>query len=269
MSVNRKLNLDVIDDVAKKVKKEENFLFYMYVTVRKKEATFYGQYEDEELIGVLAYTDQLPFPAFSFLPINRDVVDFRSLLAFATVDLDLNPGEIGGTILTGKDKELLGQQLELTGQPIDFITMRHVDKSKLISATDIERVKEIDYDACATFIKKNGMNYFLAAELETNPFCAIKQEGEFVSVGGFHFFDKQLVELGNIMTCPSNRGKGYAKAVTSELVRIGLHCSPNVYLSVLAHNKAAVRLYETLGFDVFVQAYMIEFPIGKERLSLS
>ncbi len=147
--------------------------------------------------------------------------------------------------------------------------MRHVDESKLISTTNVERIIESDYDACATFIQKNGMNYFAAKELETNPFCGIKHEGEFVSVGGYHFFDSQLVELGNIITCPSNRGKGYAKAVTSELVRMGLQCSPNVYLSVLAHNKAAVRLYETLGFDVFVQSYMIEFPIGKERLSLS
>ncbi|WP_099303962.1 hypothetical protein [Bacillus sp. Marseille-P3800] len=111
MFQNQKLGLHTIENVAKKVKKEENFLFYMYVTVRKKEATFYGQYEDEELIGVLAYTDQLPFPAFSFLPINRDVVDFRSLLAFATVDLDLNPGEIGGTILTGKIRNCLGNSL--------------------------------------------------------------------------------------------------------------------------------------------------------------
>jgi ribosomal protein S18 acetylase RimI-like enzyme len=86
-------------------------------------------------------------------------------------------------------------------------------------------------------------------------------------VGGYHFYDSQLVELGNIVTRLDYRGRGLAKLITSELTQLGKKLSPDVYLGVLADNLPAVRVYEGLGYQTIMELSIVNFTLSSTHIT--
>jgi ribosomal protein S18 acetylase RimI-like enzyme len=106
------------------------------------------------------------------------------------------------------------------------------------------------------------MRFFTRSEIERCPFLGIKDGKEFVAVGGFHFYDSQLVELGNIVTRPDYRGKGLAKLLTSHLTHLGKQLSSDVYLGVLAENLSAVHVYQSIGYHTIAELSIVDFTLS-------
>ncbi|MEH7114726.1 GNAT family N-acetyltransferase [Neobacillus niacini] len=106
------------------------------------------------------------------------------------------------------------------------------------------------------------MRFFTKSELENCPFLGVKEGENFISVGGYHFYDSKLVELGNIVTRLDCRGRGLAKHLTSELTYLGKKLSPDVYLGVLADNLPAVRVYEGLGYGIAAELSIVNFTLS-------
>jgi predicted GNAT family acetyltransferase len=74
---------------------------------------------------------------------------------------------------------------------------------------------------------------------------------ELVAAGGTHALATRygMAAIGNILTLPAYRGRGYATAVTAAVVAelLTSECR-TVILNVAQHNHLAVRLYARLGF---------------------
>ncbi|WP_261178679.1 GNAT family N-acetyltransferase [Anaerobacillus sp. CMMVII] len=111
------------------------------------------------------------------------------------------------------------------------------------------------------------MRFFTKSELENCPFLGIKEGNDFIAVGGYHFYDSQLVELGNIVTRLDCRGRGLAKHITSELTHLGKKLSPDVYLGVLADNLPAVQVYEGLGYQAMEELSIVNFTLSSTHIS--
>ncbi|MFC0416125.1 GNAT family N-acetyltransferase [Cytobacillus solani] len=249
MISHRLLTQEAIVQLIDQVDKDQHLLFYSYLTQRKEKAQFIGQYADNQLTAVLAYLRELSFPAFSFYRINHQEVFFPELIVFTRSTIKLDKNAICGIILCQRDLQLFQSFGLITGIPRRFFTMKHIDQSKLLESSMTQLVKENEFSKVIAFLQKGEMKFFTRSELERCPFLGIKDGGEFIAIGGFHFYDPQLVELGNIVTRPDHRGNGLAKLVTSELTHIGKQLSSDVYLGVLAENLPAVHIYESLGFQ--------------------
>jgi ribosomal protein S18 acetylase RimI-like enzyme len=90
-------------------------------------------------------------------------------------------------------------------------------------------------------------------QLDMGPFVGVKIEDNLVATAGIHVLSKthNLAALGNIYTHPDFRQRGFAYACTSAVITmledLGIH---TIVLNVSQANLQAIRLYETLGFEI-------------------
>jgi len=94
-------------------------------------------------------------------------------------------------------------------------------------------------------------DFFFPSMVANGVFFGVWENGELAAVAGTHLAvpEESVGAVGNVYTRRDRRGRGLAGALTSavtcELLRIGIR---TVGLNVAAHNPAAVRVYERLGF---------------------
>jgi ribosomal protein S18 acetylase RimI-like enzyme len=262
MISHRLLTHETIVQLIDPIDRDQHLLFYSYLTQRKEKALFFGQYVDNQLTAVLAYLSELSFPAFSFYCTNQQEVHFPELIAFTRDTIQLEENAICSTILCQRDFQLFKSFGLIVGTPQRFLTMKHLDQSKLLKTNLTELVKEDEFSEVINFLRKGEMRFFTRSELERCPFLGIKDGRDFIAVGGFHFYDSQLVELGNIVTRPDYRGKGLAKLLTSQLTQLGKQLSSEVYLGVLAENLPAVHVYESLGYQTTTELSIVDFTLS-------
>lgn len=258
------LTHDKIIQLTNPINRDQHLLFYSYLTQRKEKAQFIVQFVENEPTAVLAYLSELSFPAFSFYRINEQKIFFPELIAFmrATATIQLEKNAICGTILCPNDLQLFQSFGLIVGTPQRFLTMKHLDQSKLLETSKAGLVTEDEFSEVIDFLRKGEMKFFTRGEIERCPFLGIKDSREFIAVGGFHFYDSQLVELGNIVTRPDYRGKGLAKHITSQLTYLGKQLSSDVYLGVLAENLPAVNVYESLGYQTTAELSIVDFTLS-------
>jgi ribosomal protein S18 acetylase RimI-like enzyme len=88
--------------------------------------------------------------------------------------------------------------------------------------------------------------------LTLGPFCGVRVGGALVAAGGTHTVSTRygIAAIGNILTLPAHRGRGYAMAVTGAVVaELLANGCRTVLLNVAEENQTAVRLYTRLGFQ--------------------
>ena len=262
MISHRLLTHDSIYKLLPQINPDHHLLFYSYLTQRKEKALFFCQFVENNLTAIFAYFSELPFPAFSFFRLEESNLFFSELIAFVRESIKLDENAICGTILCQQDLDLFQSFGLIKAIPQPFFNMKHQDESKLLEPNIVEKISEKEYPAVIDFLNKGGMRFFIRSELENCPFLGIKEGNKFSAVGGYHFFDPKLVELGNIVTRIDCRGRGLAKLITSELTHLGKKRSPDVYLGVMADNLPAVRVYEGLGYDVIAELYLVNFTLS-------
>ena len=69
---------------------------------------------------------------------------------------------------------------------------------------------------------------------------------------GVHVYSERyhVAAIGNVVTHPTHRNKGYGKLVTARLCRSLLDKVEHIGLNVKADNDAAVACYSRLGFEI-------------------
>lgn len=85
---------------------------------------------------------------------------------------------------------------------------------------------------------------------ELGTYVGIRRDGRLVAMGGERMRVPGYVELSAICTAPDARGRGHAALLVRYLMRLANDRSEIPFLHVAADNKAAIALYETLGFRV-------------------
>ena len=92
--------------------------------------------------------------------------------------------------------------------------------------------------------------FFRPYMLTLGVYYGVRKDGVLVSVAGTHVSSPsyRMACIGNVFTDPSHRGKGYATVCTSKVVKELLSKHDDIILNVDNQNKAAVRIYEKLGF---------------------
>ncbi|WP_025026022.1 GNAT family N-acetyltransferase [Caldalkalibacillus mannanilyticus] len=242
--------------------KDKDLLFYSYLTSRKSNTIFFGQYDQGQLTSVLAYLKGLSFHAFAYYRASEVNPDLEELIRYAYKELKLSFDEVGSTIVNDNDLVQFQKQKLLYGTPKQEIVMKYsfLEKEEEDLSFQSEIIKEKDFAQVSKLLKEAGMPFFDEASLHTSPYVAIKNDqNKIVAVGGFHLFDHEIVELGNICTHPLYRKNGYGKKITKHLVSMGREKGKDIYLYVFRDNKPAIAMYTLLGFSELTSLHLIEF----------
>ena len=81
-------------------------------------------------------------------------------------------------------------------------------------------------------------------------YFGIRVNGRLVAAAGTHVISRnaRLAVVGNVLTQPEHRGRGYAKAVTSAVTAELLRYCDQVVLNVRSDNPPAIAAYRRLGY---------------------
>ncbi|OZB92369.1 GNAT family N-acetyltransferase [Paenibacillus sp. XY044] len=260
----RLLTPNELDLIKKSINRDQHFLYYSYLTVRKQNTVHVGHFSDQnELLGILASFKGLPFLAFSFLPL-QSAFCLQSTLKFMGSQLNFPKHGMGSIIVNEADLDMFTSQITPIETPRKILLMKHVDQEALPKHTplNVTPFGPAHHNLIESKMTEMNTLAFTKDELDY-PFCGIMEENQLVAVGGFHIYCEDYAELGNIVTDISYRKRGYGRSISTELTRVGKLMTPNVYLNVIDNNDVAVRLYQSIGYQIIRSQYMINFDMGK------
>ena len=109
-----------------------------------------------------------------------------------------------------------------------------------------------DVPALTELYKRHPESAFSADLFPRALYVGVYDGNRIVAAGGTHVLDSAhgIAVLGNILTAPEVRARGYATAVTAALVTVLLDLQFSlVVLNVFEDNGTAGRLYQRLGFQ--------------------
>ena len=105
---------------------------------------------------------------------------------------------------------------------------------------DLAQVHDLAADA--------GLSALEADPFRHGPAFGMWERERLVAMAGTRVQIPGAVEIGNIATRSTHRRRGYARQAVSALVRAHSAGEQRVFLMVFQSNRAAIRLYEGLGF---------------------
>jgi ribosomal protein S18 acetylase RimI-like enzyme len=117
-------------------------------------------------------------------------------------------------------------------------------------AEPAQRLRRADVGAINALQRHEGFGFFPAAVLDEGVYYGVYVRQKLVAIAGTHVVapSEGLALVGNVMTHPRYRGQGYGTIATSAVTAELLKTCPDVLLGVAANNRAAIRLYERLGY---------------------
>jgi GNAT superfamily N-acetyltransferase len=94
-----------------------------------------------------------------------------------------------------------------------------------------------------------------SASIAEGVYYGIRVHGRLVAAAGTHVISREagMGVVGNVLTHPDHRGRGYAKATTSAVTAELLRTCEHVALNVRADNPPAIQAYARLGFQPHVR----------------
>lgn len=173
----------------------------------------------------------------------------------ATIDLvvDLAPDLPSGLLITGpvglaraleRVRPLVWHGPHLRYELVDPMALPPVPAS-------VEHLGRSDLDDLeALYGGEPGAAFFVPHMLDDGAFFGVREAGRLVAAAGTHVLaaGRGVAAVGAVFTAASHRGRGLGTAATVAVVR---HLVPRVAtigLNVAATNRAARRIYESIGF---------------------
>jgi ribosomal protein S18 acetylase RimI-like enzyme len=131
-----------------------------------------------------------------------------------------------------------------------------------IDCSGVVRLTEDDQEEMLVLYQEGYRNnWFNPRMLQTKQYFGLRLKNRLVSIAGIHVYSEKykVAALGNIVTHPEYRGKGFGKAVMAKLCQSLAKHVDYIGLNVKADNTAAVEMYRKLGFEIVSSYY--EFMI--------
>lgn len=96
-------------------------------------------------------------------------------------------------------------------------------------------------------------HFFEPYQLESGLYFGVRAGDELAAIAGIHNVSEtfDVAAIGNLVTHPEHRGRGYAVACTASLLREVFTRVGHVTLDVEEDNAAAMRTYQRFGFRLY------------------
>ncbi len=122
-----------------------------------------------------------------------------------------------------------------------------------LGPADVPALQALYADGDAT---GEAPDFFFPSMVDEGAFFGVYEGARLVSAAGTHLLarDEDVAAIGNVYTLRACRGRGLGRVVTAAVVE-ALAGIATIGLNVRAHNLAAIRVYESLGFVRHCQFY--------------
>ncbi|WP_096440152.1 GNAT family N-acetyltransferase [Alteribacter populi] len=255
-----KLTDQTLDQLESEVKKENELLFYSYLTSRRPFSTFYGQYKDNSLQHAVGYLSGMPFHAFSFTfqgPLES--AELGPLVEIVREKHGLSGS--GTSMVQVHELPVVMNELTIVSPPRKQYLMKLASTERLVSKPTAQKLTQGHKFYIETFANELDMIAFSPERLHLSPIYGVFKGDALVAMGGFHVYDERLMEIGNIGTLSDFRGQGLARDLTSAIIYEAQKVTSDNYLYVFADNTDALNLYHSLGFEVIGERFFVEFSL--------
>jgi ribosomal protein S18 acetylase RimI-like enzyme len=95
-------------------------------------------------------------------------------------------------------------------------------------------------------------HWFDPRMLQTGQYFGLRVNGRLINAAGVHVYSEsyRVAAVGNVVTHPAHRNRGYGRCVTARLCRSLREKVEHIGLNVKADNEAALACYRKLGFEI-------------------
>lgn len=121
---------------------------------------------------------------------------------------------------------------------------------RLVDEPGVERLSPIDASELNRLYRLGFGAWLPGQSIAEGVYYGLRIRGRIVAAAGTHIVsrDSRLAVVGNVMTAPDFRGRGYAKAVTAAVTAELLGFCDDVVLNVRADNPPALSAYRRIGY---------------------
>jgi ribosomal protein S18 acetylase RimI-like enzyme len=257
----KSLNLFEQIQLLEQMELEKAYIFYGNLRLRADRSLTLVETGDQGWEAAGSYLQGMPFHAFTFhLAEAKGTYSLKWMLEDFRARLGGDDGSERQGVLTAAESCVERLEILHVLERKTMLLMKLNDPDRLLPRGESFLIEEVKGNAAEELASAIGMLSFRAEEVREMPHIALEsEEGELIAMAGFHVYENDFVEIGNIGTAAEYRNRGLGIQITSDICRIGLQKSPNVYLFVFADNKAAIRIYEKLGFTTVERYAFVTF----------
>ena len=127
-----------------------------------------------------------------------------------------------------------------------------VDQDSFRPAEDpgIERLRAVDVGELNRLYRLGFGSWLPPSAIAEGVYYGIRVNGRLVAAAGTHVIGRtaRIAVVGNVLTQPEFRGRGYAQATTSAVTASLLEFCDHVVLNVRSDNPPALNAYRRLGY---------------------
>jgi ribosomal protein S18 acetylase RimI-like enzyme len=209
--------------------------------------------------AVMACYRGLPFPALSFLGDSADLLAAMAAKLIArdeTFYLLLNEHQALLAERAFAVKEVQPEwQMLFAGDPAEL----DPDNAVLLGPEALPQVQDLAAEV--------GLMALEANPFQHGPAFGVWEQDRLVAMGTTHLQIPGAAEIGNIATRAIHRRRGHARQVVQALVQAHAAQGGRIFLMVFQTNRAAIRLYESLGFICLRPMFLMRCRLHPKRSS--
>lgn len=200
-------------------------------------------YEDED--AILLFADLMKDKHFEFFlgmnnvinPLYKEIKNYKEIReydeSFYFINRSFKPYILDGV-------NFINANESISDEVIDFILDARANGFNQITTRE---------DIRKTLIQRGDEEEFIIAE----------KGGKMVAQACIQTYTPKISQIGGVYTTKEERGKGYCKAVVSEICRKIIAKGKSPTLSVKKNNTPAVKAYTALGFEHYDDYLIVRF----------
>ncbi len=129
---------------------------------------------------------------------------------------------------------------------------------------NVRRLRPDDLPEMAELATLGGLVAWSPEAISHGPAFGAFVDDRLVAMAATRFATPDVVEIGNIVTHPAYRRRGFASGCTSALSQACFRLASRVYLMVMANNQIAFDSYRALGFWPAERFGFVQFRLRQE-----
>ncbi len=202
-------------------------------------------------------------------PVLAFIGDAANLLADYTAFL-AEPGSEVDVLVSEEQHAVVAEAFDVRSEAVKLQMLFEGRAEELVSP-QAERLDARDLRAMHALAERSGyeVQAFEDDLLAQGPAFGIWEGRKLISMATTLLTLPGAAQIGNVVTLPERRRQGYATQAVSALVRAHLAEERPVFVIVDRQNRAAIRLFDRLGFGTVRRVYALRCRLEREVADFS